>query len=131
MAGQFEGKTAIVTGGVKGIGRAVCESLLAEGARVTAVYSTDDAGARLFAEANAAHGARLTVEKLDVAGYAACEEFFARFEKANESLDFLVNSAGIRRDAVVGMMKAEDWRVVLDVNLTGTFNMSKDRKSVV
>lgn len=123
--GQFEGKTAIVTGGTKGIGRAVCESLLAEGARVTAIYSSGEAGARAFAEANAAHGERLAIEKLDVSGYAACEEFFARFEKTHDGLDFLVNSAGIRRDAVVGMMKEEDWRAVLDINLTGTFNMSK------
>ena len=122
--GEHEGQIAIVTGGIKGIGKAVSLALLAGGARVTAIYASDDQGAENFRkEANA--GDKLETVKLDVSSYADCEQFYNTFEKNNASLDILVNSAGIRRDSVVGMMKEEDWRRVLEINLNGSFNMSK------
>ncbi len=117
------GQTAIVTGGTKGIGRAVCEALLKAGAKVTAIYSGDDSAAEDFF--NNADNKALQVVKLDVADYDACDRFYRDFEEKNDRLDILVNSAGIRRDSIVGMMKEEDWRRVMDVNLGGTFNMSK------
>jgi len=122
--GEHEGRNAIVTGGIKGIGRAVSMALLAEGARVTAIYAGDDKAADQFREEARANDMLETV-KLDVSSYGACEEFYNSFEDKYKSLDILVNSAGIRRDSVVGMMKDEDWRRVMEVNLSGCFNMSK------
>ena len=123
MTGKFAGCRAIVTGGTRGIGRAVSEMLLRDGAEVVAVYAGNDAAAADFLHQWSGHSLR--VVKLDVSDYAGCESFFAEFDRFSDHLEILVNAAGIRRDAVVGMMSAEDWRRVLDVNLTGSFNMSK------
>ena len=123
MKKQFEGLNAIVTGGTRGIGRATSEMLLRDGATVTAVYGGDDAAAAAFAAEW--EGYPLTVSKLDVADYTACEMFFLDYEQKHESLDILVNSAGIRIDSVLGMMKPVDWERVLAVNLTGSFNVCK------
>lgn len=123
MDRQFADCSAIVTGGTRGIGRAVCEMLLSGGAEVTAVYAGNDEAAAGFVREWADYP--LKAVKLDVADYNACEAFFAEFDRTCGHLEILVNAAGIRRDAVVGMMSAEDWRRVLDVNLTGSFNMTK------
>ncbi|MDD2479795.1 MAG: 3-oxoacyl-ACP reductase FabG [Victivallaceae bacterium] len=123
MKKQFEGLNAIVTGGTRGIGRATSEMLLRDGAAVTAVYGGDDASAAAFAAEWSDYP--LTVAKLDVADYVACEVFFLDYEQKHDSLDILVNSAGIRIDSVLGMMKPMDWERVLAVNLTGSFNVCK------
>ncbi|VAX17075.1 3-oxoacyl-[acyl-carrier protein] reductase [hydrothermal vent metagenome] len=122
---DLKGKTAIVTGGTKGIGRAISVQMLKAGAVVVAVYASSDEAANRFADENSEHKERLEIVKLDVSDYKACEAFFRKFESEHEGLQILVNSAGIRRDAIAGMMKEEDWTKVIDVNLTGTFNMSK------
>ncbi|VAX22595.1 3-oxoacyl-[acyl-carrier protein] reductase [hydrothermal vent metagenome] len=122
---DLKGKTAIVTGGTKGIGRAVSGRMLKAGAVVVAIYASNDEDANRFADENSEHGERLEIVKLDVSDYKACEAFFRKFEREREGLQILVNSAGIRRDAITGMMKEDDWTKVIDVNLTGTFNMSK------
>jgi 3-oxoacyl-[acyl-carrier protein] reductase len=67
----------------------------------------------------------LELAKFDVSDYSQVEEFFNEFDKKNDSLQVLVNNAGIRKDNVVGMMPKEDWEQVLSINLTGSFNMSK------
>lgn len=123
MKKQFEGLNAIVTGGTRGIGRATSEMLLRDGATVTAIYGGDDVAASAFAVEWT--GYPLTVTKLDVSDYAACEMFFMDYEQKHDSLDILVNSAGIRIDSVLGMMKSVDWERVLAVNLTGSFNVCK------
>lgn len=122
---DLKGQTAIVTGGTRGIGRSVSEGLLKAGADVVAVYRGDDAEAERFRESVSGLGGTLETQKLDVADYDACVEFFRGFEKTHGSLEILVNCAGVRRDSVVGMMKKEDWRQVIDINLTGSFNMCK------
>jgi len=123
MNRQFEGQHAIVTGGTRGIGRAATEILLRGGAAVTAIYCGNDATAASFAAAW--EGYPLTTTKLDVADYAACELFFLQYSENHERLDILINSAGIRLDSVLGMMKPADWDRVLAVNLTGSFNICK------
>ena len=108
---NFENRTAIVTGGSRGIGAATVKALLQAKATVVAVYSSNDEAANRFKESLGDLAANLTLAKLNVADYAQAEEFFRQFDAAHPTLDILVNSAGIRRDA--------------DVNLTGAFNMSK------
>jgi len=123
---DFSGQTAIVTGGTRGIGRAIAESFLAAGARVVAVYAGNQQAAAAFGEANRAHAEALDVRTCDVADYAQVEALFkALDQRCPEGVDILVNNSGIRRDSVLAMMKPEDWRAVLDVNLSGTYNMSK------
>jgi 3-oxoacyl-[acyl-carrier protein] reductase len=123
MDKPFADCRAIVTGGTRGIGRAVSEMLLRGGAGVTAVYGGNDEAAAAFARDWADYP--LKTVKLDVADYNACEAFFTEFDGDCDHLEILVNAAGIRRDAVVGMMSVEDWRRVIDINLSGSFNMTK------
>lgn len=122
---EFEGKKAVITGATRGIGRAISEALLERGATVAGIYGGNRQAAEAMARDNAACGERLRLVQLDVSDYQAVAAFFAELEAQWDTLDILVNNAGIRRDAVLAMMKEEDWRRVLDVNLTGGFNMSK------
>ncbi len=124
---SFEQKKALVSGATRGIGRAISLALLAEGARVCGLYGGNQAAADRFrAEAELlGHGERLWLKELDVSDYQAVAAFFAFLEEQWDTLDILVNSAGIRRDAVVPMLRQEDWQRVLDVNLSGCFNTSK------
>jgi 3-oxoacyl-[acyl-carrier protein] reductase len=122
---DFTGQAALVTGGTRGIGRAVAQALLDAGARVIAVYAGNQAAADAFAEANPAAAGRLELCRLDVGNHADVEEFYRSVDSRYPTLEVLVNSAGIRRDAVVGLMGVADWQQVIDTNLTGVFNMTK------
>jgi 3-oxoacyl-[acyl-carrier protein] reductase len=122
---EFEGKRAVVTGATRGIGRAITEALLTQGASVVGIYAGNRAAAEAMVSDNVRHCERLRLTQLDVSDHQAVAAFFTDLEAAWDTLDILVNNAGIRRDAVLAMMKEEDWRRVLDVNLTGGFNMSK------
>jgi 3-oxoacyl-[acyl-carrier protein] reductase len=120
------GQTAVVTGGTRGIGAAITESLLEEGCVVHALYQGNAEAARALADRCARHGERLRTHQVDVADAAAVEGFWNGLEKsAPDGVQILVNNAGIRRDAIVGAMNPDDWKRVLDVNLTGSFLMSK------
>lgn len=120
---EFNDYNVIVTGGTRGIGKAVTEAFLQNGANVTAIYVGNDTAADDLKNKWSDHP--LTTEKLDISDYKSVEAFFDRFDKQHDSLEVLVNNAGIRKDGVVGMMPKEDWDTVIEINLTGTFNMSK------
>jgi len=122
---EFEGKKAVVTGATRGIGRAITEALLARGATVVGLYGGNEAAAEAMRADCGQYGDHLLLRQLDISDYAAVATFFADLEARWETLDILVNNAGIRRDAVVPMMKEEDWRRVIDVNLTGGYNTCK------
>ena len=115
----------MVSGATRGIGRAITEALLVRGATVAGVYGGNEAAAAAMAEACGRYGDRLLLHRLDVSDYAAVAAFFEDLEADWDTLDILVNNAGIRRDAVLAMMREEDWRRVIDVNLTGGFAMSR------
>ncbi len=122
---EFEGKTAVVTGATRGIGKAVSEALLEQGATVIGLYGGQQQAAAAFARECARYGTRLRLRQLDVSDYQGAAGFFTELEEEFDTLDLLVNSAGIRRDSVLAMMKEDDWRRVVDVNLTGGYIMSK------
>ncbi len=122
---DFTGQKAIVTGATRGIGRAIAEALLARGAVVIGVYGGNDEAAERFRQECGQGVDRLFLHKVDVSDYRAAQSFYAVMEEQFDTIDILVNNAGIRRDAVVAMMKEENWRRVLDINLTGGFNMSR------
>ena len=123
---DFSGQTAVVTGGTRGLGRAIALDLLAHGARVYATYRSDeDAAARLVEEAGDA-AERLATARFDVADAAGVAAFWERVEEeCPDGVQVLVNNSGIRRDAAVALMPEADWRAVLDTNLTGSFLMAK------
>lgn len=122
---DFNGQKAIITGATRGIGRAVSRALLTGGATVIGIYGGNDAAAEEFKNSCGDDAARLQLHKLDVSDYQAVEDFYRRVEEEFDTIDILVNSAGIRRDGALAMMKEEDWRRVIDVNLTGGYTMSK------
>ena len=122
---SLQGKCALVTGGSRGIGRAVCLELARQGARVAVNYAGNAAAAEATVGACAALGAEAFALRADVADAAACEamvkEVLARFGR----LDILVNNAGVTRDGLMPMMKEADWDAVLDTNLKGAFHCMK------
>ncbi|MDR3089272.1 MAG: SDR family oxidoreductase [Desulfobulbaceae bacterium] len=122
---EFTDKKAVVTGATRGIGRAVTEALLEQGAMVVGLYSGDEQAAANLRDEAARFASRLRLTRLDVSDYPAAARFFAAFEEEFDTLDILVNNAGIRRDAVLALMKEEEWRRVIDVNLTGGFITSR------
>jgi len=123
MTHDYSDYTVIVTGGTRGIGRATSEAFLNAGAKVVATYVGNDVAAQAFKDECATD--KLEVAKFDIANYNEVEKFFAEFDQNNDSLEVLVNCAGIRRDSIVGSMSIDDWNKVMDINLTGTFSASK------
>ena len=122
---DLNGRYALVTGGSRGIGRAICLGLAARGAAVAVNYAGNAAAAEETVEACKALGVDAFALQADVADAAACEamvkETIARFGR----LDILVNNAGITRDGLMLTMKEADWDAVLDTNLKGAFHCMK------
>jgi 3-oxoacyl-[acyl-carrier protein] reductase len=121
---DFHNQTVVVTGGTRGIGRAISRHFLNAGARVVATYASHDQAAEEFRSSLGPAAQGLVLRKFDVADQSQVEAFYKDLEEEKE-YTILVNNSGVRKDAVMAMMKAEDWQRVLDVNLTGTFYMSK------
>lgn len=118
---SLTGKCALVTGGSRGIGRAVCLELARLGARVAVNYAGNAAAAEETVAACGALGAETFAIQADVSDAAACDgmmkEVLAQFGR----LDILVNNAGVTRDGLMLSMKEPDWDAVLDTNLKGAF----------
>ncbi|MEC7641111.1 MAG: 3-oxoacyl-ACP reductase FabG [Nitrospinota bacterium] len=123
MPFDFKDQTVIVTGGTRGIGRGIAEEFLNAGAKVIATYKSNRAAAEAFQQTH--RGKPLHLKPFDVARFDEVQQFYKYVEETHGKFEILVNSSGIRRDGVVGMMKEEDWREVIDTNLTGTLFMSK------
>jgi 3-oxoacyl-[acyl-carrier protein] reductase len=122
---QFEGKSAIVTGGTRGIGKAIVLELAKRGANVAFNYSKSaDEAEKLKAEVEGL-GVKALAAQCDVANTAASAEFVGQVKEAFGTVDCLVNNAGIARDQLILRMKEEDWDAVIDTNLKGAWNFSK------
>jgi 3-oxoacyl-[acyl-carrier protein] reductase len=123
---DFDGQHVLVTGGTRGIGASAVRAFLRAGASVTATYCRNEERASAFLkEFDGALRSRLTLTRFDISDRAAVERFFESLEQHGGSLQVLVNNAGLRVDGVVALMDQAAWQRVLDVNLTGTFNMCK------
>ncbi len=123
MSVDLSGKVALVTGGSRGIGRAIAERLYAAGAHV-AILGRDESRAREVVETLRGKGRGLAV-KADVAVPEEVEAAIAQVEKVLGPIDILVNNAGVTRDSVLVRMSEADWDAVLDANLKGAFNTMK------
>jgi 3-oxoacyl-[acyl-carrier protein] reductase len=122
---MFEGKSAIVTGATRGIGRAIALELAKRGANVAFNYSKSvEEADRLKAEIEAS-GVKCYAAQCDVANTEASGAFCKQAKEELGTIDFLVNNAGITRDTLILRMKEEDWDAVIDTNLKGAWNFSK------
>ncbi len=120
MAFDFDGKAVLITGGSRGIGRAIAVAFGAAGARV-GIVATNQQNAEAAARAVRETGAEAEFFLADVSDSDRAGEVVKQFIERFGQLDCLVNNAGITRDNLLLRMKDEDWQRVLDVNLTGTF----------
>src|SRR6266850_1116077 len=128
---EFEGRAAIVTGGSRGIGRAIAKELASRGANIAFNYTRNrELADELVAELQGS-GVRVKAFQADVTDFAASEAMVKAVKTEFGSIDYLVNNAGITRDKLIMMMSKEDWDVVIDTNLKGVFNVTKHAVSVM
>jgi len=119
-------RIVVVTGGSKGIGKAICLKFASEGARVLFVhYDPDEQAANDTLSLLNNMGVEAQAHKLDVSSFEAVEAFFTRVAKEYQRVDVLVNNAGITQDGFLMRMSANQWNQVLAVNLSGVFNCTK------
>jgi len=121
----IQGKIAIVTGGSRGIGRAIVERLAADGADVTFFFRDNAAAANEVVAAALAAGLKVSAEQLDIRDSAACADAVERIVERCGRIDILVNNAGITRDNPLAAFEDDDVAAVLATNVTGVFNMSR------
>jgi 3-oxoacyl-[acyl-carrier protein] reductase len=117
------GGVAIVTGGSRGIGRAIVERLAAAGMTVVFTYRENARAAAQVAAAGPDQ--RVTAEAVDVRDSAACAAFVEKVVERTERIDLLVNNAGVIRDNNIGLLEDDDVRAVLDTNVAGAFHMTR------
>jgi len=120
MKPEFEGQVVVVTGGSRGIGRAIVERFAAQGAKVYFTYHQNDEAAAQVAAATQAEAIKCS--QTDAVAISAAVE---RIVAAPGKIDVLVNNAGITADTFLMLMPAEDWDRVLDTNLNGAFRWCK------
>ena len=122
---HFEGKSAIVTGGTRGIGKAIVSELAKRGANVAFNYARSaDEAEKLKSEIESA-GNKIFAAQCDVANSESSTAFVKQVVAEFGTVDFLINNAGITRDTLMLRMSEDDWDAVIDTNLKGAWNFSK------
>ena len=122
---QFDGRSAIVTGGTRGIGKAIVMELAKRGCNVAFNFSKSaDEAVKLKNEITDL-GVKAYAAQCDVANTESAAEFVKAVVAEFGTVDFLVNNAGITRDQLIMRMKEDDWDAVIDTNLKGAWNFSK------
>lgn len=121
----FAGRSAIVTGGTRGIGKAIVLELARGGANVAFNYSKSAEEAENLKAEVESLGVKAFAEQCDVAKTEAAADFVGKVKETFGGIDMLVNNAGITRDQLILRMKEEDWDSVIDTNLKGAWNFSK------
>jgi len=123
--GILDSKVACVTGGARGIGKAICLALASEGAHIVFVDIQLGAEAEEVVNLIRLKGLKATAFQADVRDFNAAQGVIDAIVKEHQRLDILVNNAGITRDNLLVRMSEEEWDAVIDTNLKGTFNFSK------
>lgn len=128
---EFNNKSAIITGGSRGIGRAIVKELANRGAKVAFSYSSNKEMAEAFVNEIEAEGGKALAFQADVVDAAAAEKMVKEVKDLFGSVDYLVNNAGITRDNLIMRMSETDWDAVIDTNLKGVFNITKPAVAIM
>lgn len=122
---QTLARVAVITGGMGGLGTALCQRLAKSGMKVAATYSPDNSHVSEWLDQQQKNGFGFRAFCLDVADYTSCESAVARISEEMGDIDVLINNAGITRDASIRKMALDDWHAVLRTDLDSVFNMTK------
>lgn len=123
---MLKGKTALITGGARGIGAAITAALAAQGANVAVIYAgSQEKAEALCAQCAQDHGVHAQAYQCDVADFAAAKAVVAQVKKDFGTVDILVNNAGITRDGLLMRMSKDQWDAVIRANLDSVFNLTK------
>ena len=125
MDSGLRDKSVLVTGGSRGIGRAIVDLFASEGAQVTFFFRGDAAAADEVVEAGRKSGHRIEAVQVDVRDAAACGTAVEQIIERCGSIDVLVNNAGVVRDNLLGLLTPEEVQAVLDTNVVGVFNVTR------
>jgi acetoacetyl-CoA reductase len=120
---DMNGQVALVTGGIRGIGLAICERLMNRGVHVAAGYSSNRDAAQQFYDKYADHG--VTIHQGNIGSNEDCERVISEVLEQHGQLDILVNNAGVTVDKTMRKMSPEEWDHVIHVNLSGAFYLSR------
>ncbi len=123
--GSLDGKVALVTGGSRGIGRAVVKELAGAGASVAINYQGSREAAEEVLREIESFGGKGIVVQADVSDFEACESMVKKTVEELGRIDVLVNNAGINRDNLLARMKQEEWEQVIGINLNGVYNCTR------
>jgi 3-oxoacyl-[acyl-carrier protein] reductase len=122
---SLDGKVALVTGGSRGIGKAICLTLARAGAFVIVNYSHSGDAAQQTLSTLQEHGGKGSLAQFDVRDAEAVDREIGAIISDSKSIDVLVNNAGITRDGLLGRMKDAQWDDVLSINLSGAFHLCR------
>lgn len=122
---MLKGKTAVITGGSRGIGAATAEMFSQNGADVAVIFKENEKKADEVCEMCRRSGVRAQAYRCDVSDFSSVKETVSRIKDDFGTIDILVNNAGINRDGLIGLMRESDFDDVIAANLKGTFNMMK------
>lgn len=125
MTQSLKGKVAIVTGGSRGIGRAIALMFAREGADVAFNYHHQAGAAEFLEQDILALGVKCDKACIDIRDFASVKDWIAGVKERLGGIDILVNNAGIVQDKALMLMTPEDWLAVIDTNLTGMFNVAR------
>lgn len=121
-----ENKVALITGATRGIGKEIALELASNGFDIAINYRSMQDGMDELKKQIEDNGVKCEFVKADVANYEQCEEMTKEIIQKFEKIDVLVNNAGITRDGLLMRMKKEDFQSVIDINLVGTFNVTRN-----
>lgn len=122
---EFHGRTVLVSGATRGIGKAISRQFLEAGTKLIGIYAHNTPAAELFLAENHDYSSQIELLPCNIADEQQVLSLFRRIEENYGTLDILVNNAGIRKDAMLAMMTTNQWQDVIDTNLTGTYLMAK------
>ena len=128
---MLKDKVAVITGGTRGIGRAIALKLAKEGANIAINYRSSDKEAEELKKILEEEGVKVLTLKGDVSNFEEAKNLMEKCKEFFGKIDILVNNAGITKDTLIMRMKEEDFDKVIEVNLKGTFNCAKHASAIM